>query len=164
MPYKYIIKWRKAPHEAIIVEAWPKDKSLSLPEERNKPSFIIGKLKGTRTIMLWQAINDLAARYGSKTQGRTTRIALPPDDIPAIADAYRIGLASSALSQIKSEEASEHALRYITRATQEEIWFWTSKYLGVVDEAIKTRRVVEALCVISGVPTNDTRSNQYKEC
>ena len=155
MPYRYVVKWRKAPHEAITVEAWPKDKSLALPEERNKPSFTIGKLKGTRTIMLWQAVNDLAVRYGSKTLGFTTRINLPQDDISAIADAYRLGLAAAAIDHIESEQAAEHALRYITRATQEEIWFWASKYLGVIDEAIKTRRVVEALCIISGAPVSD---------
>jgi len=51
---------------------------------------------------------------------------------------------------MKSEDAGEHALRYITRATQEEICLWASKYLGVVDEAIEIKRVVEALCIISG--------------
>lgn len=149
MPYRYVVKWRKAPDETVTVEAWPKDKSLALPRERHKPSFTIGKLKGTRTIMLWQAINDLEARYGSKKRGRTTRIDLPPEDISAIADAFRLGLTAAALNYIKAEEAAEHTLRYITRATQEEIWFWASKYLGVVDEAIKTQRVVEAICVIS---------------
>ena len=150
MPYRYVVKWRKAPNESITIEAWPKDKSLALPEERHKPSFVIGRLRGTRSIMLWQAVNDLAARYGSKTRGRTTRIDLPPDEIPAIADAYRLGLAAAALSYIKSDQAAEHTLRYITRSTPEEIWFWASKYLGVVDEAIKTQRVVEALCILSG--------------
>jgi len=150
MPYRYVVKWRKAPNEAITVEAWPKDKSLALPEERNKPSFTIGKLKGTRTIMLWQTVKDIAVRYGSKTRGRTTIINLPQDDIPAIAEAYRLGLAAAALDNIELEQAAEHALRYITRATQEEIWFWASKYLRVVDEAIQTKRVVEALCIISG--------------
>lgn len=149
MPYRYVVKWRKAPDETVTVEAWPKDRSLALPREIYKPSFTIGKLKGTRTIMLWQAINDLEARYGSKERGRATRIDLPPEDISAIADAYRLGLTAAALNHIKSEDAAEHTLRYITRATQEEIWFWASKYLGVVDEAIKTQRVVEALCVIS---------------
>jgi len=153
MPYRYVVKWRKAPNEAITVEAWPKDKSLALPNERHKPSFTIGKLRGTRTIMLWQLIKDLTNKYKSKYKGRTTRVDLPQGNIPAIADAYRLGLAAAALSHIKSEEAAEHALRYITRATQEEIWFWASKYLGVVDEAIETQRVVEALCILSGAKT-----------
>ena len=87
--------------------------------------------------------------WGNNTE-QTITINLPPNDIPAVSDAYRLGLAAAALSHLKSEEAAEHTLRYITRATQEEIWFWASKYLGVVDKAINTRRVVEALCVISG--------------
>jgi len=154
MPYKYIVKWQKAPNETITVEAWPKDRELALPEERRKPSFTIGKLKGTRNIMLWQTVNDLAKRYGSTQRRHTFRIDLPPDDIPAIADAYRLGLAAAALSHIKSDEAAEHAFQYTTRATQEEIWFWASKYLGVVDEAIKTNRVIKAICVISGATTH----------
>jgi len=149
MPYRYVVKWNKAPPESIRVEAWPRDRSLALPEEKHKPSFTIGRLKGTRTIMLWHLVDDLASRYGSTTKRQTKTIDLPPDDIQAIADAYRLGLAAAALNHIKSEEAAEHTFRYITRATQEEIWFWASKYLGVVDEAIKTQRVVEALCIIS---------------
>ena len=85
MTYKYIIKYRKAPNEAIRIEAWPQDKALALPNELHKPSFTIGKLKGTRTIMLWQTVNDLAKRYGTKTIRSTTKIELPPHDIPAIA-------------------------------------------------------------------------------
>ena len=100
--------------------------------------------------MLWQAVRDLAKKYGSKRKGRTTRIDLPKDDIQAIADAYRIGLAAAALNHIKSDQSAEHTLRYIMRATQEEIWFWASKYLGVIDEAIETNKVVKALCIISG--------------
>jgi hypothetical protein len=150
MPFRYVVKWKKAPPESIRVEAWPRDKSLALPEELHKPSFIIGRLKGTRTIMLWHLVDDLASRYGAITQKQTITINLPPDDIPVISEAYRLGLAAAALSHIKSEESAEHALRYITRATQEEIWFWASKYLGVVDEAIETKRVVEALCILSG--------------
>jgi len=150
MPYRYVVKWRRAPDEAITVEAWPKDKALALPEERNKPSFTIGKVEGTRTIMLWQPARDLAKKYGSKQTGRTTRIDLPKDDIQAIADAYRLGLAAAALKHIQSDQSAEHALRYIMRATQEEIWFWASKYLGVIDGATKTSRVVQALCIISG--------------
>ena len=61
----------------------------------------------------------------------------------------RGGLAAAALSNIESEDAAENALKYITRATQEEIWFWASKFLGVVDEGIKRERVIEALSIIS---------------
>lgn len=162
MTYRYIVKWRRAPSEYVSVEAWPRDSSLATPGERGKPSFTIGRLEGTRNIMLWMTVEDLARRFGSRKRGRLTRIELPPDDIEAVAEAYRLGLAAAALANIESEEAAENALRYITRATQEEIWFWASKYLGVVDEAIKTRRVVEALCILSGALTNDTFSNQPK--
>ena len=62
MTYRYIVKWRKAPGEYISVEAWPRDRSLTTPEERRKPSFIIGRLEGTRNIMFWMMVEDLAAR------------------------------------------------------------------------------------------------------
>uniref|UniRef100_A0A6M3M5D1 Uncharacterized protein n=1 Tax=viral metagenome TaxID=1070528 RepID=A0A6M3M5D1_9ZZZZ len=149
MTYRYVLKWRKAPGEYISVEAWPRDRSLTTPEERGKPSFTIGKLEGTRNIMLWMMVEDLAGRFGSRKRGRLTRVELPPDDIGAVAKAYRVGLAAAALATIESEEAAENALRYITRATQEEIWFWASKFLGVVDEGIKRERVIEALSIIS---------------
>ena len=99
--------------------------------------------------MLWMIVEDLARRFGSRKRGRLIRIELPPDDIGAVAEAYRVGLAAAALANIESEEAAENALRYITRATQEEIWFWASKFLGVVDEGIKRERVIEALSIIS---------------
>ena len=126
MTYRYVLKWRKAPGEYISVEAWPRDRSLTTPEERHKPSFTIGRLEGTRNIMLWMMVEDLARRFGSKKRGRLIRIEPPPNDIRAVAEAYRLGLAAAALDNIESEEAAENALRYITRATQEEIWFWAS--------------------------------------
>ena len=36
-------------------------------------------------------------------------IELPPHEIPAIAEAYRLGLAAAALNHIKTEEAAEQA-------------------------------------------------------
>jgi len=150
MTYKYIVKWRRAPPEYITVEAWPRYPSLALPNERRKPSFTIGRIQGARAIILRQTVTDLEKKFGSRQRGQVKRIELPPDDIQAIADVYRLGLAAAALSQIKSADAAERAYRYITRATREEIWFWTSKYLGVVEDAIKTKRVVKALCLISG--------------
>ena len=149
MTYRYIVKWRRAPSEYVSVEAWPRDSSLATPGERGKPSFTIGRLEGTRNIMLWMIVEDLARRFGSRKRGRLTKIELPPDDIEAVAEAYRLGLAAAALANIESEEAAENALRYITRATQEEIWFWASKFLGVVDKGIKRKRVIEALSIIS---------------
>lgn len=74
---------------------------------------------------------------------------VPSGDIEAVAEAFRIGLAAAALTHIKGDEASDSALNYISKATEEEIWFWASKYLGVVDEGIKTEKVVEALCILS---------------
>jgi len=147
--YRYTITYRSAPDPLVAVEAWPRDKSVALPREIHRPSFTIGKLEGTRTIMLWTALNDLSKRYRSRKRGNFNAINLPPEEPSATADAYRLGLAAAALQHISDSEAADNALIYIIRATQEEIWFWASKYLGVVDEGIKTERVVEALCVLS---------------
>ena len=122
---------------------------MTTPSERRKPSFTIGRLKGTRNIMLWMMVEDLVRRYGSKKRGRLIQIELPPDDLGAVAEAYRVGLAAAALANLESEETAENALGYITRATQEEIWFWASKFLGVVDEGIKREKVIKALSIIS---------------
>jgi hypothetical protein len=149
VPYIYRVKWRKNPKQYITVEAWPRHRELTLPEEKNKPSFTIGKLEGTRTIMLWQFINDLQKRYKIKKKNGLMRIDLPPDDINAIAEAYRLGLAAAALSHLENQEAAEHTLRYITRSTKEEIWFWASKYLSVIDDGIPANKVVKALCILS---------------
>jgi hypothetical protein len=149
MPYIYRVKWRQAPNQYITVEAWPRHKDLTLPEEKNKPSFTIGKLEGTRTIMLWQFMKDLEKRYKTKSKNGLKRIDLPPDDINAIAEAYRLGLAAAALSYIDNTDAADHTLKYITRATKEEIWFWASKYLSVIDDGIPINKVVQALCMLS---------------
>lgn len=149
MTYKYIVKWRKAPDEYISVEAWPRDKSLALPEERRKPSFVVGKLTGTRCIMLWGILNDMIQRYSAKKRGRLTRIELPAEDTSAMAEAFRLGLAAAALNRIKDEAAAENTHSYLSKATIEEIWFWASKYLGVIDEGISPERVIEALTIIS---------------
>jgi len=149
MTYTYVVKWRRIPEEALWVEAWPSDKDLATPDELRKPSFVVGRLRGTRTIMLWPQVRDLAKRIGFRQWGNVTHVKVPSGDIEAVAEAFRIGLAAAALTHIKGDEASDSALNYISKVTEEEIWFWASKYLGVVDEGIKTEKVVEALCILS---------------
>lgn len=149
MTYRYVLKYRRLPVEEVAVEAWPSDPRLALDGERRKPSFTIGKLEGPRTFLLMSTVHDLAKRYGYRRYGRVTHVRIPNSDISGVADAYRVGLAAAALSFINSEESAENAYRYIMRATEEEIWFWVSKYLGVVGDGVKVEKVVEALCVIS---------------
>ena len=149
MTYKYVVKYRRLPVEEVTVEAWPSDPRLALEGEVRKPSFSIGRLDGPRTFLLMSTVHDLAKRFGYRRYGQVTHVRIPNNDVSGVADAYRVGLAAAALSLIPSEESAENAYRYIMRATEEEIWFWASKYLGVVGDGIKVEKVVEALCVIS---------------
>lgn len=149
MPYRYVLKWKRGYTESISVEAWPKTKELAVLKENKRPSFIIGKLNGSRTIMLRQQVEDAIHTYGPTTRGSTIRIDCPKDDVPAIATAYRIGLAAGVLAGIHDLESVEHAYQYVTRATPEEIWFWASKMLGVIDHAPRKRNVVKALSILA---------------
>lgn len=149
MPYRYILKWKRGYEESITIEAWPKTKELALPNENRRPSFTIGRLKGSRTIMLRQQMEEAISTYGCRKRGTTISIHFPKDDIPAIATAYRIGLAAGVLTGIRNSKAIEHAYQYVMSATQEEIWFWASKMLGVIDRAPRKRSVIKALATLA---------------
>ncbi len=99
--------------------------------------------------MLYGNLKDMIKRYSSRKRGRLTRIELPAEDTSAMAEAFRLGLAAAALDRIKDEDAAENTHKYLSKATVEEIWFWASKYLGVIDEGINPERVIEALTIIS---------------
>ncbi len=149
MPYRYVLKWTRGFRERIRVEAWPKTIDVALESEVRKPSFLIGKLEGSRAIMLRQLIEDAIRSYGSRQRQLSIRVDFPRDDVQAIAVAYRLGLLAAVLSEIKDEESLEHAYEYLMRATQEEIWFWASKMLGVIDQIPKKNNVVKALAVLA---------------
>ncbi|HZW56640.1 MAG TPA: hypothetical protein VFF30_10155 [Nitrososphaerales archaeon] len=99
--------------------------------------------------MLRQLIEDAIRSYGSRQRQLSIRVDFPRDDVQAIAVAYRLGLLAAVLSEIKDEESLEHAYEYLMRATQEEIWFWASKMLGVIDQIPKKNNVVKALAVLA---------------
>lgn len=149
MPYRYVLKWRKGYEEMVSVEAWPKTKDLALQNEMKRPSFMVGKLVGSRTIMIRQLVEEAIRRFGSSKRGMTTRVDFPKDDVSAIATAYRIGLLAAILAEIRDSDAAEHAYEYVMRATQEEIWFWASKMLGVIDQHPRKRNVINALVALA---------------
>jgi len=149
MTYKYVLKWRVGEKSSIVVEAWPSSPKLTLPKEKKKPSFIIGSAKGKRTIILMTIIDELKKKYKVKNRNGLYRIDFPFDNLEAIADVYRIGLASQVVSKSKDFDSADGSLQYVLRSTTEEIWFWASKLLGVVDSKVDASCVMDALTILS---------------
>ena len=131
--------------EEVRVEAWPKMKSLALPHEKRRPSFIVGKVKGVKVSLLWPYLLRLERKYPSKMQKTKLIIEIPDEDIQSISEAYRIGFAATALTESKSINEAEKALNYILSCPDEEIWFWTSKYLKVIGEGTAANKVIKAI-------------------
>jgi len=159
LTYKYVLKYSKGKKEKVSVEAWPKSRELALPHELRHPSFIIGSLKGSRVIMIRPYIKERVAKYGGRRTRTGLRIDFPPKSMEAMVDAYRIGLATAALSYAETDETAEKVMGYIMSCTPEEVWFWTSKFLGLVSKETGGLRVINALCVIGGAtpPTEASR-------
>ncbi len=149
MTYKYVLKWKTGEKSKIVVEAWPSSDKIALSSERKKPSFVIGSTKGKRTIILMSIIEELKKKYKVKNKNGLHRIDFPFDDIEAIADVYRIGLAAEVVTKSKDFDSADGSLQYILRSTTEEIWFWSSKLLGVVGSKIDASRVINALTMLS---------------
>jgi hypothetical protein len=149
MTFKYVLKWRMGEKSSVVVEAWSSSPRITLPKERKKPSFVIGSAKGKRTIILMGIIEELKKKYKVKNKNGLYRIDFPFDNIEAIADVYRIGLASQVVSKSKDFDSADGSLQYVLRSTTEEIWFWASKLLGVVDSKVDASRVMDALTILS---------------
>ena len=149
MTYKYVLKWRTGENAKVSVEAWPSSTRISLPHERKKPSFIIGSAKGKRTVLLLSMIQDIKREYKVKEKNGSYRIDFPFDDIGAIADVYRIGLAAEIISRAQDMDSADDSLQYVLRSTTEEIWFWASKLLGVIGSKMDSAKVLTALSVLS---------------
>lgn len=162
MTYNYILKWSKGEKERIRVEAWPRSRALATPHENGRPSFIIGEVCGSRAIMLWSMLESMRTRYKLVRKGTRLRIDFP-DKTEAIADAYRVGLACMAVSRSESSDLAQQSLAYVMRAPKEEVWFWASKFLGVVDSAHEVESVIEALCLISGAMEPGSRIPKIRE-
>jgi hypothetical protein len=148
LTYRYVLKYSKAKNEKVSVEAWPRSRKLALPHELRRPSFVIGSLKGGRVVMVRSYIRELASKYGSRRTRTGFRVDFPPESMEAIVDAYRVGLTVATLSYAETDELAEKVMRYVMSCMPEEVWFWTSKFLGVVREEADRSRVINALCVI----------------
>jgi len=150
MTYKYVLRIRKTKNtEKIAVEAWPSRKELAAPTEMRRPSFIIGTLKGPKTSLVYYQVKALLNKYAAKKVKTGYILQFPQQSTEAIVDAYRIGLMLATLSKARSDEKAENVLRYIENCTPEEIWFWTSKYLGIIKRDIQSEKVIEALTVLA---------------
>ena len=146
MPFRYVLKWDKGKNEEISVSAYPKYKSTK--SKTKKPAFTIGSISGSRTIILRDATENAIKQYGSRKYGEYKEyINFPKNDSDAIAMAYRIGLTAAVLNEAPNNGAVHKATSYLLDATNEEIWFWTSKLL---DKKVGQKKTVAALCIISG--------------
>jgi hypothetical protein len=150
MTYRYVLRIRKTKNtEKITVEAWPSRKELATPAEMRRPTFIIGSLKGPKTSLVYYQIKALLNKYGAKKVKTGLVLQFPQQSIEAIVDAYRTGLMLATLSKARTDEEAENVLRYIEKCTPEEIWFWTSKYLGIINNSPLSDKVVKALATLA---------------
>jgi hypothetical protein len=150
MTYRYVLRIKRLTNkERITVEAWPSRREIATPTELRKPCFIIGSLSGPRTILVHYMIKELIKKYGAKRTKKSLIIYFPDKSIEAIIDAYRLGLLLASLSKVKTDEEAENILRYIDKCTPEEVWFWTSKYLGLIKKVTKPEKVIEALTILA---------------
>jgi hypothetical protein len=94
-------------------------------------------------------IKEFIKKYGAKRTKKSLIIYFPDKSIEAIIDAYRLGLLLASLSKVKTDEEAENILRYIDKCTPEEVWFWTSKYLGLIKKVTKPEKVIEALTILA---------------
>jgi len=100
--------------------------------------------------MFRSPMRELIDKYPARYRGRSVKLTLPPDDVDAIATAYRIGLAMAVVSRASNSHQMEAALGYIFKATREEVWFWASKLLGILGNGTSAEAVLQALCWLSG--------------
>lgn len=144
MPFKYIIKWRKANPEKVNVEAYHRYPKTE--EEKHKPAFTIGKAEGGGLLAIRHTLERAAQRNPTRKHGNTLHILLSENNPEAYETAYRLGLAVALIDKAQTAEEIEKGTRYILSTTPEEIWFWTSKLL---DDEINAK-ALEALAVLSG--------------
>jgi len=150
MTYRYVLRLKRmANKEKITVEAWPSKKEISTPTELRQPCFIIGSLSGPRTILVYYMIKELVKKYGAKRTKKSLIVQFPDKSIESIVDAYRLGLLLASLSKAKTNEEAENIIRYVEKCTAEEVWFWTSKYLGLISKSTQPEKVINALAILA---------------
>jgi hypothetical protein len=153
MPFEYVLDWNRGNVEKISVTAYPRYSPKA--KAHKKPAFVIGAVEGSRAIILRDGVEDAVRSYGSKRTGTTVRVHFPKNDTEAIAKAYRIGLAAAVLENAPNNGAIHKSTSYILDATNEEVWFWTSKLL---DKRVGSERTVAALCIVSGARSRPSRT------
>jgi hypothetical protein len=157
MPFKYIIKWRKAHPEKVSVEAFHRYPHTE--EEKHTPAFIIGKAEGGGILAIRHLLEKAAQKNPTKKHGNTLHILLTENDPAAYETAYRIGLAAAIIDKAQTQQEIEKGTRYILNTTPEEIWFWTSKLL---DDEISTK-ALDALAILSGATQNNHITSATKQ-
>ena len=144
MPFRYVIKWRRANPETVSVEAYHKYPQTD--GDRRNPAFIIGRASGSGLLMLRHLLERAAKNNTTRKRGNTIHIFLDGNDDKAYEAAYRIGIAVALINRAKTMQELQRGVKYVLNSTPEEIWFWTSKLL---DEETGPR-TLEALAIISG--------------
>jgi len=156
MPFKYLIKWRRANPEKVSVEAYHRYPHTE--EEKHKPAFTIGKAEGGGILAIRHTLEKAAQQNPTHKHGNTTHILLTENDQTAYETAYRIGLAAALIDKAQTPQQIEKTTSYTLNATSEEIWFWTSKLL---DDEINTR-ALDALAMLSGATEPNNAIHQTK--
>jgi hypothetical protein len=157
MPFKYLIKWRRANPEKVSVEAYHRYPHTE--EEKHKPAFTIGKAEGGGLLAIRHALEKAAQKNPTRKHGNITHILLTESDPSAYEIAYRIGLAAALINKAETLQQIEKTTKYALNATPEEIWFWTSKLL---DDEINTR-ALDALAILSGAAEPNNTTHQPKQ-
>ncbi len=141
MPYNYVLKWRRGIPESISVDAYHRYPGSA--QERRRPAFRIGSAQGARLLAMRPALERIAETYPRRRYGQTLRVQLDHHD----GTAYRMGLAAALLARARTPLEMERGVRYVLGATDEEIWFWSSKFL---DESVGAR-ALDALALVAGL-------------
>ena len=95
-------------------------------------------------------MEDCEKKYTTIRNKSSYTTLFPLQDLNAINEAYRLELASAAVRSATDTSLAYSTSNYIMNATSEEIWFWTSKLLGVLGNKIDKERVLNSLYVLSG--------------
>lgn len=157
MPYKYVLKWYRGEDERVVVEAWTRYPTSD--QEKKRPEFTIGEVNGSQVILIRDRVERAVETYGHKRYDKMLRVTFPLDDVNAIAEAYRIGLAAAVLTHAGGKPEMIKASSYVLGITDEEVWFWTSKLL---DRRIGSKRAISSLCIMSGTWDVPDKGKQIK--
>jgi hypothetical protein len=80
---------------------------------------VIGSIKGSKTVVLRDSVENIIKLYGGKKYGPTMRVEFPLDDTKAMAEAYMFGLAASVLKYAPDNSSLHRASVYVLNITNE---------------------------------------------